>query len=78
MAMVMQWLADATGRRVVAGPVEAAALGNAVIQWRTLGAVSDLAAARRLIARMPEITTYEPTGNQALWQGQAARLGSRS
>ena len=78
MAMVMQWLADATGRRVVAGPVEAAALGNAVIQWRTLGAVSDLAAARHLIARMPEITTYEPTGNQALWQGQAARLGSRS
>jgi len=74
MDMVMQWLADATGMRVVAGPVEATALGNAMVQWRTLGAVDGLAQARAAVARLPEIRSFEPVGNHAAWQEFAGRL----
>lgn len=74
IAPLMQWLADATGKRVVAGPVEATALGNAAVQWRTLGAVASLAEARSRIAVMPEIATYQPTADTAFWGGLAARL----
>lgn len=74
MDMVMQWLADATGMRVVAGPVEATALGNAAVQWRALGAVSGLAQARAAIATLPEIRVFEPVGNHASWQEFAGRL----
>jgi rhamnulokinase len=74
IAPLMQWLADATGKRVVAGPVEATAIGNAAVQWRTLGAVATLGEARTRIAAMPEITAYEPDGDAAFWSALSARL----
>lgn len=74
MGLLMQWLADATGKQVVAGPVEATALGNAVVQWRTMGAVDDLDDARRRIALMPEIATYEARGDREPWMRLRARL----
>jgi rhamnulokinase len=74
MSVLMQWLADATGRRVVAGPVEATALGNAVEQWRALGIVGSLAEARAAIGRMPEIAVYEPVGSAEPWVSLAGRL----
>ena len=70
----MQWLADATGKQVTAGPVEATALGNAIVQWRAGGAVTDLAEARHLVARMPEIVTYQPQGDGRAWRDLADRL----
>ena len=76
MTLLMQWLADATGKTVVAGPVEATALGNAVVQWRTMGAVADLSEARRLIAGMPEIRTYEPRSDARRWAELAERLAT--
>ena len=72
--MLMQWLADATGKTVVAGPIEATALGNALVQWRALGAIADLAEGRALIGRMPEIRTFEPVGDASAWDAAAARL----
>jgi rhamnulokinase len=74
MDMVMQWLADATGKQVIAGPVEATALGNAAVQWRTLGAVDSLAQARTLIAGLPEIRSFAPVGNHQDWQEFGTRL----
>jgi len=74
MALLMQWLADATGKQVTAGPVEATALGNAIVQWRAGGAVTDLAEARHLVARMPEIVTYQPQGDGRAWRDLADRL----
>jgi rhamnulokinase len=77
IAPLMQWLADASGRTVVAGPVEATAIGNALVQWRTTGAVRDLAAARSIIGRMPQIRTFEPRGDQDAWIAFGARLEQR-
>lgn len=55
-----QATADAAGRPVVAGPVEATAIGNLAVQAIADGEVSSLAAARRLIAAGVELRRYEP------------------
>jgi rhamnulokinase len=71
---VMQWLADATGKQVVAGPVEATALGNACVQWVSSGVMSDMGEARAAIAAMPEVRIFEPRAPQAPWLELAARI----
>jgi len=58
----------------MSGPAEATALGNAAVQWRTLGAVDSLAQARTLIAGLPEIRSYSPVGNHQDWQEFGTRL----
>ena len=45
-----QMTADATGLRVFTGPVEAASLGNAAVQFMAHGEVEDIWEARRLIS----------------------------
>lgn len=61
-AVLCQLTADATGRDVLAGPVEATALGNIAIQARAAGAApADLAGVRALIARSARITRYAST-----------------
>ena len=77
MSVVMQWLADATGKTVVAGPAEATALGNALVQLRTLGAVSDISAGRRCIAQLPEVRTFLPQGDRHQWEQQGERLAAQ-
>jgi len=47
--LLNQFTADATGRTVIAGPVEATALGNIAMQMLATGAVGSLADARRII-----------------------------
>lgn len=62
-SLLCQAIADHTERTVVAGPVEATALGNVLVQARALGAVSgDLESMRSLIARTHSLTTYTPSG----------------
>jgi rhamnulokinase len=47
--LLNQFTADASGRTVIAGPVEATALGNIAMQMVATGAVSSLSEARRII-----------------------------
>ncbi|BCW42198.1 carbohydrate kinase [Arthrobacter sp. StoSoilB3] len=55
--------ADATGKQVVAGPVEATALGNVLVQARAAGLVKGgLAELRVLVAAGTELLRYEPAG----------------
>ena len=58
--LLCQLTADATGRSVVAGPVEAAALGNVMVQAIATGLLPDAAAGRRAIAASVERCHYEP------------------
>ncbi|MFC5729444.1 MULTISPECIES: rhamnulokinase [Nocardioides] len=59
--ILCQLTADACGLPVLAGPVEAAALGNVLVQGRALGAdLPDLAAMRALVRRSYEVRRYEP------------------
>ena len=74
-ALLCQLTADACGLPVVAGPVEGAALGNALVQARTLGAApDDLDGMRRLVAATQSTTRYEPTGDPAAWDAPDRRV----
>jgi rhamnulokinase len=66
--------ADACGLPVVAGPAEAAALGNVLVQARAHGLVGDRAALRGLLARTQPLARYEPRGDTAAWRAAEARL----
>lgn len=55
-----QFTADATGRTVIAGPVEATALGNVAMQMLATGAVASLAEARRVIERSFPVDRFAP------------------
>jgi rhamnulokinase/L-fuculokinase len=57
--------ADATGLRVTAGPVEAAALGNAVVQFMAHSEMKDLWEARRIIADTMVTGAYAPLDPEA-------------
>ena len=59
--LLCQLTADRTGRMVQAGPVEATALGNVLVQARTVGSVhGDLESLRALIAHSHTPRRYEP------------------
>ena len=58
--LLCQLTADATGRLVVAGPVEATALGNVAAQAMALGQFASLAEARDVVHNSFELTPYEP------------------
>ncbi|MFB9905681.1 rhamnulokinase [Allokutzneria oryzae] len=74
-AVLCQLTADACGLPVVAGPVEATALGNVLIQARALGAVDGgLADLRALLAKDPRLVRYTPSGTAAEWDEAERRL----
>jgi len=58
--LLNQFTADATGRTVIAGPVEATALGNIAMQMLATGAVASLADARRIIEGSFPAERFEP------------------
>lgn len=60
-ALLCQATADRAGLRVVAGPTEATAMGNMLVQARALGQVgADLEALREVVARSTPLTEYTP------------------
>ncbi|MFJ7073996.1 rhamnulokinase family protein [Streptomyces sp. NPDC098781] len=73
-ALLCRLTADACGLPVVAGPAEAAALGNVLVQARAHGQAGDLADGRRLLTRTQQLTRYEPRGNAEVWRAAEARL----
>ncbi|MEU9318346.1 rhamnulokinase family protein [Streptomyces sp. NPDC048295] len=72
--LLCQWTSDATGLPVTAGPAEATALGNILVQARARGLVGDLMDMRQLVARTQELRHYTPQGDQRAWDRAAARL----
>ncbi|MFI6175530.1 rhamnulokinase family protein [Nonomuraea sp. NPDC051191] len=72
--LLCRFTADACGLPVVAGPAEATALGNVLVQARAAGLVSDLAGMRALVASTQELRRYEPSGDASAWDEAAARL----
>jgi rhamnulokinase len=64
-SLLCRALADRVGLPVVAGPVEATALGNVLVQARALGElIGDLEVLRDLVARTTEPVTYTPGGRR--------------
>jgi rhamnulokinase len=71
--LLNQFTADATGRRVVAGPVEATALGNIAVQMLATGAVGSLADARAIIERSFPVERYDPIAHDR-WDAEYGRF----
>ena len=76
--LLAQETADATGIPVIAGPVEATALGNMLVSLRAIGAASGTLMDLRAISRASSaLLTYEPRASHArLWDEADALLGS--
>jgi rhamnulokinase len=71
--LLCQAAADATGRRVVAGPVEATAIGNIMVQAVADGAVASIAEAREVVRRSFDVEEYQPH-NGAAWDDAYPRF----
>jgi rhamnulokinase len=65
-ALLNQFTADATGRTVIAGPVEATALGNVLVQAMAAGQLGSLAEGRALVRRSFPTRVFEP-GAREWW-----------
>jgi rhamnulokinase len=74
-ALLCQFTADACGRPVVAGPVEATAVGNVLMQATARGRIATLADARAVVARSFPVRTYEPRDASA-WDDAAGRFAA--
>ena len=71
--MLNQFTADACQKPVVAGPVEATAMGNLLVQARADGEISSLAEMRSVVRRSSKVALYHPRQSDP-WEFAAARL----
>src|SRR5213079_2464844 len=68
--LLNQLTADATGTKVLAGPAEATALGNAAVQILATGGASSLQEVREIIDRSFPTEVFEPRETD-IWDRQA-------
>jgi len=71
--LLNQMTADATGRKLLAGPAEATALGNVAIQILATGGASSLKEVRQIIDRSYPVEGFEPL-NTVKWDRHADRF----
>lgn len=63
--LLNQFTADATGRQVVTGPIEATAIGNILMQMLAVGQISTLSEGRDIVRRSFPVETYQPQDTSA-------------
>jgi rhamnulokinase len=71
--LLCQLTADACDREVLAGPVEATAIGNVLVQAVGLGVLGSLAEGREVVRQSFEVRRYAPA-NPGAWQGPYERF----
>jgi rhamnulokinase len=71
--LLCQMTADACNRQVVAGPVEATAIGNVLMQAIGLGHLTSILKAREFLAKSPELKHYQPREPKA-WDEPARKF----
>ena len=64
--MICSFTANATGRKVSAGPVEATSIGNVIVQGMAMGAIRDLDEGRKIVKNSFPIDVYEPQDTE-MW-----------
>jgi len=68
-----QFTSNATGKRVVSGPVEATAIGNLMMQAIALGHIDSLAAGRAVVRDSCQPEIFEPS-DQAGWEAAYQKM----
>ena len=71
--LLNQMIANATGRTVIVGPIEAAAIGNILVQAMGSGAINDVSHLRRIVSLSFEPQTYKPQDSNA-WEAAYKRF----
>ena len=71
--LLCQIAADATQRPVIAGPVEATALGIALVQWVALGEPGSITEASALVRDSFDLVIYQPSNVNA-WVAAFSRF----
>ena len=67
--LLCQFTANATGKKVITGPIEATASGNILMQAKAMGDIKSLAEARKVVRNSFDLKEYQPQ-DAALWQKQ--------
>ncbi len=67
--LLCQFAANATGKKVVTGPIEATASGNILMQAKAAGQIGSLADGRAIVRNSFELKEYEPQDVE-LWAKQ--------
>ena len=75
-AYLNQATADATGKPVLAGPVEATAAGNVIVQAIASGSLASIADGRAALSRGLALTRFDPRDSD-VWTGLRARMDGR-
>ena len=70
--LLNQFTANAIGRPVIAGPAEATAIGNLMVQVKASGEVGSIEQMRQVIRDSFDVETYEPRDTEK-WAGQYER-----
>lgn len=73
--LLNQLIANATGIEVIAGPGEATALGNVMMQCKTAGGVGSLGEIREVIRSSSALEVFEPQ-DQVIWQQKSSQFES--
>ncbi|MCP2240331.1 rhamnulokinase [Thermoanaerobacterium thermosaccharolyticum] len=71
--LLCQLIANSTGKKVIAGPVEATAIGNIMVQAISNGAIKDINDGRKIIRNSFDIVEYIPNDNNK-WQQNYERF----
>jgi rhamnulokinase len=74
-ALLNQFTADACGRPVLAGPVEATVLGNLLVQVKAAGEIGSLGDLRRVVRDSHALERFEPR-EPAAWEAARGRFRS--
>ncbi len=72
--LLSQLTADATGRQVIAGPVEATATGNLLMQAVAVGELGGLDDLRQVVRDSFELETFEPARGTGGWDDAYGRF----
>jgi rhamnulokinase len=72
--LLCQLTADCCGRPVLAGPVEATAAGNILVQAVGVGLLGSLAQGREVIRQSFDVKTYHPAPDDGRWSAHYARF----
>jgi rhamnulokinase len=67
--LLCQFTANALGKKVITGPIEATASGNVLMQAKAAGQIKTLEEARQIVRSSFELREYEPQ-ETSLWEEQ--------
>ncbi len=71
--LLCQFTANAIGRKVIAGPIEATASGNILMQAKATGQIKTLGELRQIVRNSFDLEEYDPQEAQ-LWQQQYKKI----